>query len=203
MEIKTLSVGIFAANCYIVEFDNKGVAIIDPGDEEDKISKELDGKNLKWILLTHGHADHIMGVNSLKNKYNPKVIASIKEKEIIENPELNLSKQFGFSYRVSADLYVQEGTINLDDYRVQILETPGHTPGSVIYIIENYMFTGDTLFKDSIGRTDLPGGDKISMKKTLEKLYKIETDYIVLPGHGPSTSLKYEQKNNPYFFLDL
>ncbi|AEE14594.1 beta-lactamase domain protein [Thermodesulfobium narugense DSM 14796] len=203
MKIKALMVGFIGANCYIIEFDDKSIALIDPGDEGEKILKEFDGGKLKWILLTHGHADHIMAVNMLKEKFDPKIIASINEKEIIENPELNLSRQFGISYSVKADLYIQEGIIKLDNHDITILETPGHTPGSVIYIIGNYMFTGDTLFKDSIGRMDLPGGDKDSMKKTLRRLSEIEADYIVLPGHGPSTSLKREQKNNPYFISFL
>ncbi|HEM56315.1 MAG TPA: MBL fold metallo-hydrolase [Thermodesulfobium narugense] len=203
MKIKALSVGFIGANCYIIDFDDNNIALIDPGDEGERISREFDGKKLKWILLTHGHADHIMAVNMLKEKFNPKIIVSIDEKEIIENPELNLSKQFGIPCSVKADLYVQEGIIKLDSHKVRVLETPGHTPGSVIYIIENYMFTGDTLFKDSIGRMDLPGGDKALMKKTLRRLSEIEVDYTVLPGHGPSTSLKREQKNNPYFISFL
>lgn len=199
MKIKTLSVGYIGANCYIVEFDDKSVALVDPGDEGDKILAECDGENLKWILLTHGHADHIMAVKMIKDKYNPKIIASINEKDMIENPDLNLSSQFGKSYSFDADQYVQEGTIKLNNQEVKVLETPGHTQGSVIYIIENYMFTGDTLFKGSIGRMDLPGGSEELMKNTLKKLSLIDEDYIVLPGHGPSTSLKYEQKNNSYF----
>lgn len=199
MKIKTLSVGYIGANCYIVEFDDKSVALVDPGDEGDKILAECDGENLKWILLTHGHADHIMAVKMIKDKYNPKIIASINEKDMIENPDLNLSSQFGKSYSFDADQYVQEGTIKLNNQEVKVLETPGHTQGSVIYIIENYMFTGDTLFKGSIGRMDLPGGSEKLMKNTLKKLSLIDEDYIVLPGHGPSTSLKYEQKNNSYF----
>lgn len=199
MNVKTLSVGYIGANCYIVEFDDKSIALVDPGDEGEKILKEFDGDNLKWILLTHGHADHIMAVKMMKEKFNPKVIASINEKDMIENPDLNLSTQFGKPYSFEADQYVQEGMMKLNNQDVKILETPGHTPGSVIYIIENYMFTGDTLFKGSIGRMDLPGGSEKLMKKTLKKLSLIDEDYIVLPGHGPSTTLKYEQKNNSYF----
>lgn len=206
VQITTYKLGPLKTNCYLIkdEKTNK-IAIIDPGG----ISKDLDdyikkiGKaNFFYILLTHGHFDHIRKAQRYKELTASKIVISKKESEFTSNPELNLSYKFGQQEikPFSADIFVKDGDIiNLGNLKIKVFETPGHTVGSVCYLVNDCIFSGDTLMKDSIGRTDLATGTYEDMLKSIIKLNSIKDDYKIYPGHGEFTTLDYEKNNNIYF----
>lgn len=169
MIIKTIKVGYLETNCYILIKD-KNALLIDPGDEYNKIKKELNNLNLKAILITHHHFDHIGALNNFKN---------IK---IIDNQTTKQEYQ-------------------IENFKFEILKTPGHTNDSISFYFkeENIIFVGDFIFENSIGRTDLDTGNNEKMKISIEKLKKYPTNIKLYPGHGNSTTLENEIKNNPFF----
>lgn len=172
MKISKVVVGYLEENCYILEKNNK-VIIIDPGDEAEKIIKEIGNKEVVAILITHNHFDHIGALNTLKNKYKVKVLDgnNLEEKE----------------YKIN-------------DFIFEVIFTKGHSDDSVTYYFkdENVMFVGDFIFKDSIGRCDLETGNINKMKESIEKIKKYP-NVILYPGHGVDTTLDYEKENNIYF----
>lgn len=204
MKIERIPVGTIQANCYILgcNFTKEGI-IIDPGaDAQGLISKikELDLK-IKYILLTHGHYDHIAAVNEIKRKIKAPICIHSLDKEILENPELNLSTMFGQSMSVSYDIELKEGDVlSIGNIKLKIIHTPGHTPGGICIVGDQEVFTGDTLFAGSIGRTDFPQGN---MKKLLSsiknKLFVLPGDTKIYPGHGPSSTIEQEKNTNPFF----
>lgn len=203
MNIKRIVVGVYAVNCYIVYNDNKKGFIIDPGGDSDDIIKFVEGENIKleFILLTHGHADHIGAVNIIKEKYNLPIYASIKEKDLLNNSIMNLSKSIppykGIELIADRWLYDEE-LIDFYGDKIYIMETPGHTIGSVCILVGDAMFSGDTLFRLSIGRSDLPTSSFDEIINSIKKLYNLKKDYRVLPGHGAESSLEFEKENNPF-----
>jgi glyoxylase-like metal-dependent hydrolase (beta-lactamase superfamily II) len=172
MQVKTVKVGYLQTNCYILIKGNDCL-IIDPGDEEEKIIKEISDLNVLGIIITHLHFDHIMSVDAIKNKYNAKVydINSLEEKEY-----------------------------NINDFKFDVIYTKGHhiTSITIYFKEEKLMFTGDFLFKESIGRTDMPTGSDFEMKKSLEKIKKYPKDIIIYPGHGDKSTLQHEFMYNYY-----
>ncbi len=202
MEINRFVVGELGTNSYCVKGEDYAL-IIDPAGKDEGLSKfaeENKDKTHKYILLTHGHADHILGVNEIKEIWNCPVVIGKNEKEILENPDYNLSPFiFGFRFSLSADIFLGEGdSLDLGEDTLEVIETPGHTKGSVCYIINENMFSGDTFFRGFIGRTDFPTSNIMEILKSLKRLSEIETDYVVFPGHDEKTTLFYEQKNNHY-----
>lgn len=200
MLIKRIPAGVYAANCYIVmDEETKEALIMDPGgDEEDIISiiEELDAK-VKYILLTHGHADHTGGVSLLKKKYEVPVYINKRDEDLM----LDGAFMFGtFGSGVRADKNLSDGDkIELGNKEIKCIETPGHTPGGVCYLVDKYLFTGDTLFTGSIGRTDLPGGDFNTIISSIKgKLLILNDETIVLPGHGPQSTILREKQKNPF-----
>lgn len=200
-------VGMVMTNCYIVAADDSDrCVVIDPGDDVDRIIEAIgqSGKKLSAVLLTHGHFDHIGAIEGLRKYYGDelKVYASEAEKELLATPAINCSSSIGHPQSVIADVYFADGDIISEagiDFKV--IATPGHTIGSVCFYVkaEKVLFSGDTLFEMSVGRTDLPTGSGRTLTESIQKrLYVLEDDVTVYPGHGGSTDIGFEKHNNMY-----
>lgn len=202
MKIDRLVVGPLAANCYIIRLDSLDL-VIDPGAEPDVIISHFESGGYKpdMIINTHGHFDHMGAAPEIIERYNIPFYIDPDEKEIITDPVKNGSSIFGEN-NLSLTTYKLIDGSDIESFRkngIEIIKTPGHSPGCIVIKIEEYLFTGDLLFRGSIGRTDLPGGNIHDMKESLLKIKNMENGYKVYPGHGPETDLEYEKDNNYYF----
>ena len=206
--IRSLTVGIVATNCYLVwnKATREGV-LIDPGDEAERICSAIaeERVNLKAILLTHGHFDHILVAEELKEKYDVPLYASKEEKEMLGSSRWNLS---GREEGIEITDYIpleDEESIELLGKEWKVISTPGHTKGSVCYFVPGdipYLFSGDTLFYESYGRTDLYGGSEEAIKKSIkEKLFTLPDETLVYPGHEEATTIANEKPYNPVNFM--
>ncbi len=196
MEIITLTTGAFATNSYIL-VKNNDVVLIDPSGNYENIVKRLNNYNVLAIILTHGHFDHIKAVDKLKDIYKVDIYIHQDDEILIRNKEIN-NLMGHFALIESEVKYLKEGILTFNDFSFEVIHTPGHTKGSVVFLIDNYMFAGDTIFKGSIGRTDLYGGSFREMKNSLNFLKTLTKNYIIYSGHGPVTTLQEEIKHNPY-----
>ena len=197
MHIKTIVSEEMQQNCYIVEKDGIGL-LIDPGMDTFKILKEAEGIKIKYILLTHCHFDHIYSLNEIRD--SKMVVGSEKCSRNILDTKISLSGDRRLSDK-PCDIIMSDGEKrSFDRIYVKCIYTPGHTDGSVCYLIENNLFSGDTLFSGSVGRCDLPTGNIKDLENSVrKKLYKLPDSVTVYPGHGWSTSIGFEKKNNGYF----
>lgn len=203
--VEKLVLGDLATNTYIVTDAESGdCAVVDPAVESDVLFSKLENKNVKYILLTHGHFDHIGGVNAVKDKTGARIVIHKKEKPFLSEIALNLFSWKYKDYRMKAikpEILTEDGTeIPFGDGAIKVMHTPGHTMGGVCYIFENdrVIFSGDTLFNLSAGRTDLPTGNAREELMSLAKIGSLEGDYTVYPGHEATTTLQYERENNRY-----
>lgn len=200
MELKKITTISMQENIYILSSNGKAF-IIDPGLGVPEVVAYLEEHKLQpqFILLTHGHGDHIYGVRDLQNKYRIPVYCYLKEKNLIENAQLNLSTSLGRTEEIQCDKYFTEtDELSFEGKNIEIIPTPGHTEGSICIRIENNLFTGDTLFRLSMGRTDLPTSDDYAMKSSLKILKELPETWNVYPGHGENSTIKFEKENNPY-----
>lgn len=207
IEIKKLVLGSVSTNCYIVSNrQTKEALIVDPADNADRIREILatNELELKAILLTHGHFDHISAVSELVQTFRVPVYCHEAEKELLEDANLNLSAIMGSDgpCTITASNLVKDNeNLELIHEKIQVLHTPGHTKGGACYYFmeEGCIFVGDTIFLESIGRTDFPTGNAAALVKSVqEKLYVLDSNIKLYPGHGPATSIGYEKENNPY-----
>lgn len=200
MEIFTLRIGYMPTNCYIISADKQAdAAVIDPGGNFEPIMNLLNrrGKNVKWVLITHGHFDHIIGARDLQAN-GAAVYVHLLDKEMLKNAD-GLAKSIGLQIKpcFADKIMLGEDTLRLGGLTVEVMHTPGHTKGSVCFVAENNIFSGDTLFFEDYGRTDLPGGSAADMEKSIKALFALEGDYKVYPGHGQATTLSHERIHNP------
>ncbi|MDI6861188.1 MAG: MBL fold metallo-hydrolase [Caldisericia bacterium] len=206
IKIEREIVSPYKTNCYFVFKNNKGI-IIDPGGDCQKLKRKLDElKEIKfeYVLNTHGHEDHTFCDNFLKKSYNMKILIHEKDLFFISNSAIN--KNFWPDFEeVEPDILLKDGDeLNLGELKVKVIHTPGHTPGSSIFIIENLIFSGDTIFKGTIGRYDFEYSSSTLMKNSILKILNnlCDMDYIIYPGHGNSTTLE-EERETLIYFLDI
>lgn len=197
MEIKVLSNKQNGENTYIIT-ENGMSAVIDPGVPFNDIINSAE--NIKYILLTHCHYDHIEALVELKEKTGALVVFS--EENNLNNEDVNLSAYvYGKNIGTEPDILVSDGEV-LEFLNIKCIKTPGHTSCGMCYLLENNLFSGDTLFRESIGRCDLPTGNFEEIKNSIkEKLYTLSDDVLVYPGHGESTTIGYEKKYNSFVKL--
>lgn len=204
MIVERIPAGIYAANCYLVYSENdKAAIIVDPGGDVDDLVNAIDKNNLdlKFIVLTHGHGDHIGAATALKDRYKVDVLIHEDDAEMLESGEINLSTKMAMgSVELKADRILKEGeTIVFGDLEAKVIHTPGHTKGGICLLIENSLITGDTLFKGSIGRSDLYGGDFEALISSIKnKLLELPDETIVYPGHGGQSTIGYEKRTNHF-----
>lgn len=205
MKVEIFTVGIAGANLYLVTNEvTKETVAIDPGGSLKKIDTYMKENQLtlKSILLTHGHFDHIMGIDDLMKSNKVPVYIYEPDLELLKDADKNASTMFvnkGFTYIGGAPL--KDGDVIKEaGFKFELIATPGHTNGSCCYYIkeEGVLFSGDTLFRASIGRTDLPGGSDKIVPSIKERLFTLPDETVVYPGHGPATTISYEKRNNPY-----
>jgi hydroxyacylglutathione hydrolase len=199
MEIRKLVTGIYGSNCYIIMDENtKEAVVLDPGGDVDDIAHAIDamGATVKYILLTHGHLDHTTGVAELKAITNAVVCINKKDDDLITKGEY----LFGPLIEGGADkLLKNDEKIKIANLEFTGIDTPGHTPGGMCFLVNNCVFTGDTLFAGSIGRTDFAGGDFESIITSIKtKLLILPGGTIVYSGHGESSTINSEKLNNPF-----
>lgn len=210
IRIKSLTLGLVQTNCYLIyNEETKHAVIIDPGDCAEEIIAFCKNLELKpeAVLLTHGHFDHMMAAGEVKDAFDLRIYACEKELEVLSDPRKNLMMDYYESdYTLKPDVTVKEGDkLELAGFEWTVLETPGHTAGCCCYHIpsEHVLFSGDTLFRDSYGRVDLPTGDAMAMFASVKRLVKeIPEDTIVYPGHSGVTTIEYEKKHNPLATYD-
>lgn len=197
MKVKLLRVGPIGTNCYILEDDQTNLAaVIDPGDEPEPIQEALEkeGVEVRYLLLTHGHYDHTTAVPALHRVYPQADI-------YIHQADANGAGSTLFPLAGEVDdlkLYDEGDVIRLGDHEIQVLHTPGHSPGSVTLKVEDVLFTGDTLFAGSCGRTDLRGGSYEQIMQSLKRLGELKGDFHVCPGHEATSTLERERRSNPF-----
>ena len=197
MKVKLLRVGPIGTNCYILEDDQTNLAaVIDPGDEPELIQEALEkeGVEVRYLLLTHGHYDHTTAVPALHRVYPQADI-------YINQADANGAGSTLFPLAGEVDdlkLYDEGDVIRLGDHEIQVLHTPGHSPGSVTLKVEDVLFTGDTLFAGSCGRTDLRGGSYEQIMQSLKRLGELKGDFHVCPGHEATSTLERERRSNPF-----
>ena len=197
MKVKLLRVGPIGTNCYILEDDQTNLAaVIDPGDEPELIQEALEkeGVEVRYLLLTHGHYDHTTAVPALHRVYPQADI-------YIHQADANGAGSTLFPLAGEVDdlkLYDEGDVIRLGDHEIQVLHTPGHSPGSVTLKVEDVLFTGDTLFAGSCGRTDLRGGSYEQIMQSLKRLGEVKGDFHVCPGHEATSTLERERRSNPF-----
>ncbi len=201
MEVKKITVGMFATNCYLVFCPEtlKGI-VIDPGSDGNKILDKIKEIKLEinCIVNTHGHVDHIGANGKLKEELKVPILLSEKDQELYKNPGFGLRLVLG--KQPEPDKFITEGdNIEFGKCLLQIMETPGHTPGGMCLFDDKVVFCGDTLFAGSVGRTDLPGGSHPTLLRSInERLLKLPEQTIVYPGHGPATTIGEEIAVNPF-----
>ena len=202
LKVGCIVLGILENNCYFVHREGEYDAIfIDPSSKGEKIFVKLREKGLtiKAILITHGHFDHIMGANELRDISGAKIYALKEEEELLGDPALNSSYKVGKSYTVKPDVLVNDGDIlEFGSIRLKVIATPGHTVGGCCYYSEEdkVLFSGDTLFFESVGRTDFETGDVVALKQSIAKLLTLPEDVKVYPGHGDFTTIGHERDYN-------
>ncbi|MBL7565186.1 MBL fold metallo-hydrolase [Staphylococcus saccharolyticus] len=202
MRISSLTLGLVDTNTYFIEDDNH-LLLIDPSSESDRIIKKLNqiNKPLKAILLTHAHYDHIGALDDIINKYNVPVYMHDEEFDFLKDPEKNGAakfKQYGMPQVISdaKPLSIKEGPTTIEGFHFSVLHTPGHSPGSLSYVFKDFAVVGDTLFNNGIGRTDLYRGDFETLVDSIkDKLFELDGDLPLFPGHGPYTTVDDEQLN--------
>jgi len=209
MKIDYLILGAYQTNCYVLRDDDsaKDCLIIDPGLEAEELIEFLEKEKLNpvAVILTHGHIDHIAGVEALRNRFPEiKVYIHNLDAEMLTNPNINLSTMSGMKFVTDAeDVSLKErDVIDLADVKLLVLHTPGHTPGGISLYSKKagVVFVGDALFADSIGRTDFPGGSMSQLLNSVrEKLFTLPEQTEVYPGHGPATTIAEEKAHNPFF----
>lgn len=195
MDIITVKVGILQTNCYILKQDGKAV-VIDPGAKIQRIVDALGDSQLLSVLLTHGHFDHIGALNDLLAVVSVPVYLNPEDEPLLKDPQLNYS----FPKRFTVDAPTKPYPVNLElgSFKFEVIDSPGHTAGSVMLRIGDHLFSGDTLFKLSVGRTDLKTGNPTAMKQTLRHIKSLHGPLTIWPGHEESTTLDDELKQNPY-----
>ena len=209
MILERIVVGPFEVNCYILgDSKTKEVVVIDPGEDFPVVWDTIQEAryNVKGIVLTHGHADHIGAVGELKSKTQAPIYIHPEDKEMLSNPKLNRSIYFGVAITAPpADKLLKEGDIlKIGNISLKVIHTPGHTPGGICLEYDKILFTGDTLFAGSIGRTDFPGSSFQSLINSIKKKLLILPDEIeIFPGHGPSSSIGEERVSNPFLQEEL
>lgn len=202
--MKITPLNIWMTNCYLIETE-KAVIIIDPAFKRQKLVdflKENEDKE-RLVLITHAHFDHIGGAVNLREETGVKIGIGALDNPALSDDDLNCAASFKRSLTpFEADCLYNDGdVIKVGDIELKVITTPGHTVGGVSYITENVVFTGDTLFKVSVGRTDFAGGDFDVLEKSIKKLYTLPDETIVYPGHGESTTIGFEKQNNPFVRL--
>lgn len=206
MQVYNIPTGAIGTNTYLVyDEDTMKGFLVDPGAYSSGVSEKIReiGIDLEYIILTHGHADHIMGVPGFKEDFKDiKVIANASEKEMLGDHEFNMSGQFGHVTEIDADIYVNDDDeLEVGGLNLKFLFTPGHSPGGMCIYIEkeNTLFSGDTLFQSSIGRTDFPGCSFEALKNAIHsKLWPLPDDTAVFPGHMGPTNIGFEKEHNPF-----
>lgn len=204
MKVHVLSLGPIQTNCYIIERDTS-LLIVDPGAEFEKISTLINqlNKKVEAILLTHTHFDHIGAVDELAAALDVKVYVADEEKYWLSDPEANGSEKFK-SYGLEEVVVrtkheiLHPGRKTLGSFEFDIMHTPGHSPGSLTFIFEDFAVVGDTLFKEGIGRTDLKEGNLQTLMTSIDALMTLPQETVIYPGHGPKTTLAYESDHNPF-----
>ncbi len=206
LKIGRIVLSVAATNCYFVYHEGKSECIVfDPADRGDYIYEALKSKgfSVTHILLTHGHFDHIWGCSKLRSLTSAQVYALDAEQEVLESARLNVSESAGRTCTVKVNNYVKDGDIlTLNGFDIKVLATPGHTKGSCCYYFENegVLISGDTLFEESVGRTDLPTGSMSELTHSIElKLADLPDDVAVYPGHGGQTTIGHEKEYNPFW----
>ncbi|SHH38572.1 MBL fold metallo-hydrolase [Clostridium grantii] len=196
IKFETLEVGYLQENCYIVydESSLEGV-VIDPGDEENKIIATIEkiGVDVKYILLTHGHMDHTGAAEALLYKYNVPLLMNEEDYKFIKDN----TQVFGEFKKYSTESFLKDkDEVIIGSSKIKCIETPGHSPGGICFLVDDYLFSGDTMFMSNIGRWDLPGGNYSTLVSSLRnKLYVLPEEIRVMPGHGPYTFIKAEKNN--------
>ena len=193
MNVKTLILGAYGTNCHIIWAENaEKCLVIDPGYEPDTVLAAIDelGLSVEAILLTHGHFDHVGGVRQIAADTDCKVYLNTADRAM---PPMMTAGELYYT-----NAYRGGETLELASLEIDVIATPGHTPGSVCLMCQDHIFSGDTLFAMSCGRTDLPGGNTNQLRESLKKLSSLQGNYFIHPGHGSSTCLRDEKKHNPY-----
>lgn len=205
MDIVELLVGPVQTNCYIASGEgSSSCVVIDPGDEPDKIAEYIKKKNMncEGILLTHGHFDHITGVEGLVSLTGASVYAYEGEKDLMMSAAKNGCGMMGYTVTVQPDILLKDGQqFSLAGLEFEVIHTPGHTIGSCCYYAKKdaVLFSGDTVFMESVGRTDFPTGSSRQLIDSIrEKVFVLPDDVKIYPGHGPETSVGYEKQYNPF-----
>lgn len=203
MHFKTIPLGAFEANSIVIWDDPSSAIVVDPGADGDFLVSYLENEGVvpKVVFLTHGHFDHISGVDEIVNRYKIPVFLH-KDDEELAFSQFNLSQPYykGFTKNQFLDLTIQDGICLPGFDSAKVLHTPGHSPGSSVLYFEDYgvLVSGDTLFAGSIGRTDLPGGSYKVIQESLKRLVQLPEDTRVICGHGPETTIGKEIKTNPF-----
>ena len=208
--VRGIVVGVFAENCWVIGSRRTGEGIvIDPGDQPEDIlalAKDM-GVNVKVIANTHAHIDHILGVRGVQEKTDAKFLLHEQDLEIARGAARGAAQMLGKEVQPppDPDAFLSDGdVVEVDGLKLQVIHTPGHTQGSIAFYTEGMVFSGDTLFRGSVGRTDLPGGNQQQeIASIVDKLLTLPDDTVVLPGHMEETRIEHERKTNPFVLEEL